>query len=152
MKPKEIVMIVMAVVSEASRLLNRLGRSWKRWRERAETLAGLRDAGSDEWRGLARDLGLSNGELHVLAGKWPERPDLLVLRAAALGLDVGAINRSEPRVMRDLERVCSLCAHKRSCRHDLACNPQAADWRNYCPNADTLSGLDNDRAENEKVN
>ena len=49
--------------------------------------------------------------------------------------------RSEPLVLRDMERVCSLCNHKRQCDRDLAAGTAAAHYEEYCGNADTIDGL-----------
>jgi hypothetical protein len=44
-------------------------------------------------------------------------------------------------VLRDMERVCSLCSHKRQCDRDLATGTAAAHYEEYCGNADTIDGL-----------
>jgi len=118
--------------------LGRIGEWMGRWRERAATVAGLRDCPNEE---IARDLGVSVGDLRVLAGKWPGATDLMVRRAAALGLDVSEVGRTQPTVMRDMQRVCSICDSHRVCTHDLDRCPQDPSWRNHCPNADTLDAL-----------
>jgi hypothetical protein len=50
-------------------------------------------------------------------------------------------HRSEPLVLHDMERVCSLCNHKRQCDRDLATGIAAAHYQEYCGNADTIEGL-----------
>jgi hypothetical protein len=49
--------------------------------------------------------------------------------------------RADPLIMRDLERVCTLCGSKRRCERDLAAHPDDEVWRTYCPNAPTLEAL-----------
>ena len=44
-------------------------------------------------------------------------------------------------MLRDMERVCSLCNHKRQCDRDLAAGTAAAHYEEYCGNADTIDGL-----------
>ena len=44
-------------------------------------------------------------------------------------------------MLRDMERVCSLCNHKRQCDRDLAAGTSAAHYQEYCGNADTIDGL-----------
>jgi hypothetical protein len=39
--------------------------------------------------------------------------------------------------MRDLQRVCTLCASKRRCASDKE-KQSDVDWQSYCPNAITL--------------
>ena len=55
--------------------------------------------------------------------------------------------RGEPQVLRDLERVCTLCGKKRKCEHDLMIHPSHPAWTQYCPNAPTLSALIAERSE-----
>jgi hypothetical protein len=45
-------------------------------------------------------------------------------------------------VLRDLERVCALCHHKRQCDRDLVAGTSAEHYQEYCPNAPTIDGLD----------
>ena len=59
----------------------------------------------------------------------------------ALGIDLEGLARTEPLVLRDMERVCSLCNHKRQCDRDLAAGTAAAHYEEYCGNADTIDGL-----------
>ena len=85
---------------------------------------------------MARDLGMSRGELSVLAGKWPDSADLLSRRLERVNL-AGV----EPQVLRDLERVCTLCGSKRKCEYDLTIDPSHPAWTGYCPNAPTINAL-----------
>ncbi len=140
-------MTVMATADESRTIFGRLGDWWKKWREHAATLAGLRAFGDGELSRVAHDIGVDTADLKVLAGKWPNAADLVMRRAAALGLDTAAIERSQPQVMRDLERVCSLCDNKRACEHDLSRGPAKTDWRDYCPNAGTLTAMCAERRE-----
>jgi hypothetical protein len=109
--------------------VGRLARWWRNWKVRRRTLAEL------DWR-IAHDLAVSPADLRVLAGKWPD--DLLSRRLEQLDLDAAHV---EPQVLRDLERVCTLCGSKRRCRHDLAGDPSESRWLEYCPNVTTLSAL-----------
>ena len=90
---------------------------------------------------IAREVGVSGGELSVLAGKWPDPTDLLYWRMNEIKLDRKEVTEIEPQVMRDLQRVCSVCGSKRRCAHDLASKPSDSAWQKYCPNATTLSAL-----------
>jgi hypothetical protein len=60
---------------------------------------------------------------------------------AALGLDAGEVEATQPAIMRDLQRVCSICSNKRVCEHDLGRSPANAAWSEYCPNAGTLAAI-----------
>ena len=94
-----------------------------------------------EAENIARDLGLSTAELYTIAAKRPDAADPLKLRLAALQLDRAAVLDTDPLVMRDLERVCTLCGSKHRCERDLARHADDPAWRSYCPNAHTLEAL-----------
>ena len=121
-------------------LLARLSAWWRGWRER-EAHAGDLCACGQEVEQIARDIGISVTELHALARQGPDASNLLHQRLAALKIDEKVLSRTQPEVMRDLERVCSLCDTKRQCKHDMASNPADPGWQEYCPNAQTLAAL-----------
>jgi cytochrome c len=52
-------------------------------------------------------------------GKWPDSAALLNRRLAALELDPAEIGRTQPQVLPDLQRVCTMCVNGRKCQHDL---------------------------------
>jgi hypothetical protein len=81
-----------------------------------------------------------------LAGKWPDAADLLYWRMNEIKLDRKEITQADPQVMRDLQRVCTVCGSKRRCKHELAKNPSDPAWQKYCPNATTLSALAAERS------
>ena len=92
--------------------------------------------------GYARDL---RRELSVLAGKWPDSADLLSRRLEQVNL-AGV----ESQVLRDLERVCTLCGSKRKCEYGLTIHPSGDAWTEYCPNAPTISALMAERSAGRK--
>jgi len=116
-------------------------RWWRNWNRRRRKIAELDCCCRAEAERIARDLGVSRAELSVLAGKWPDAADLLTRRLEQVNLDRAELAHVEPQVLRDLERVCTLCGSKRKCEHDLADNPSNPVWAEYCPNATTLSAL-----------
>jgi hypothetical protein len=118
--------------------VGRLARWWRNWKRRRRTMAEL------DWR-IAHDLAVSPADLRVLAGKWPD--DLLSRRLEQLDLDAAHV---EPQVLRDLERVCTLCGSKRRCGRELAGDPSDSRWLEYCPNATTLSALVAERFDSRK--
>ena len=87
----------------------------------------------------------------VRAVGWPASLNFLSRRMEELKLDATELARVEPDVIRDLQRVCSLCASQRKCRHDLVRNPSGSAWRKYCPNASTLAALMTERANSSKA-
>jgi hypothetical protein len=101
---------------------------------------------------LARDVGVSGTDLSILAGKWPDAADLLYCRMNEINLDRGEITQTDLQVMRDLQRVCTVCGSKRKCEHELAKKPSDPAWQEYCPNAATLLALAAERAAKARAN
>ena len=58
-----------------------------------------------------------------------------------LGIDEEALARTQPLVLRDMERVCALCTHKGQCDRDLAAGTAAEHYEEYCLNAPTIDVL-----------
>ena len=123
-------------IDERPGLFGRFGYWFREWSRRRARLAELDGCGPAEVEHMARDLGMSQGELSVLAGKWPDSADLLSRR-----LDQVNLAGVEPQVLRDLERVCTLCGSKRKCEYDLTVHPANPAWTEYCPNAPTIGAL-----------
>ena len=132
--------------NDDTRSVRRLVHWWREWIYRRRTMADLDRCGSAGVERVARDLAMGKADLCILAGKWPASLNFLSRRMEELKLDATEIARVEPDVIRDLQRVCSLCASQRKCRHDLVRNPSDPAWREYCPNASTLAALTNERA------
>jgi len=131
-------------------ILRQLTGWWQGWRHYRTAVAELDCCGPDGQESIAHDLGVSAPELHILAGKWPDSADLLNRRMEQLGLDATEMKRVEPQVIRDLQRVCTLCVIKRRCAHDLAGNPTDPVWQDYCANRMTLAALIAERTSNGK--
>jgi hypothetical protein len=108
-------------------------------KHRREIAACSCDAG--EYARIARDLGVSPSELDELVRRGPHAADELPKIMAALKLDAQKIARVEPLVMRDMERVCALCEHKRRCDRELAAGTAPQHYEDYCGNATALASL-----------
>jgi uncharacterized protein YjiS (DUF1127 family) len=141
-----------AQTSKRSGFVRRFARWWRNWKGRRRAMAELDCCGSAEMERIARDVGVSGTDLSVLAGKWPDAADLLYWRMNETNLHRTEITQAEPEVMRDLQRVCTVCGSKRRCEHELAKNPSDPAWQKYCPNATTLSALAAERAAKAKAN
>jgi len=115
-------------------------------------MADLDGCGPAEMEHIARDVGVSAADLSILAGKWPDAADQLYWRMSEIKLDPKEVTHADPQVMRDLQRVCTVCGSKRRCEHELAKNPSDPAWQKYCPNATTLSALAAARAARAKAN
>jgi hypothetical protein len=123
--------------------VSRIGRWYRNWRVARQGAFELQCAGAAEVTRIAQDLGVSSGELHRLVRR-PDERALLARRMALLHLEPGAFSRSEPATFRDLQRMCALCGVRERCAADLedqGRDPAWQEWRDYCPNATTLSAL-----------
>jgi hypothetical protein len=67
--------------------------------------------------------------------------DELPLLLKALEIDE-ALERTHPLVLRDMERVCTLCRHKARCDMDLTDGTSAEYFSSYCPNESTITQLE----------
>jgi hypothetical protein len=59
----------------------------------------------------------------------------------ALGIDEANLVRTEPLLLRDMERVCAMCHEKGQCDRDLAAGTAAEHYEGYCLNASSIAGL-----------
>ncbi|HEY8333917.1 MAG TPA: hypothetical protein VIQ05_09045 [Tardiphaga sp.] len=111
------------------------------WLRARRDINELREFDSGEFARIAHELGVSPDNLDAFVRQGPHAADELPQLLKALGIDRDAVARSQPLVLRDMERVCSLCPHKRQCDHDLAAGSSARHYEEYCCNAQTIDGL-----------
>ena len=90
---------------------------------------------------IAGELRMSSADLEALVRQGPHAADELPKMLTALSIDQDDLARTEPLVLRDMERVCALCSQKRRCDRDLAAGTSAAHYQEYCANAPTIDGL-----------
>jgi hypothetical protein len=119
-------------------------RQW--WRKHAQLNADLADlacCGAAEVDRMARDLGMSASELRVLAGHGPGAAELLSRRMAALRIDPKDVPIVDAFMLRDMQRLCTICTSRSQCARELAdrSDDLARNWQDYCPNAATLNML-----------
>jgi hypothetical protein len=103
--------------------------------------SGLSRCDRDEVMQIAKDLGVSPDELRDLSNKGPDSADLVQKMLVALGIDAKALSETDPLVMRDLQRLCTMCGDKGRCAHELADGTATAHFHEFCPNAFTLDAL-----------
>jgi hypothetical protein len=89
---------------------------------------------------LLRDVGLAEADLRGLFAGRKGAEVLLPQRLQHAGLDPEAIRAEHGGVMRDLERVCSVCQEQKRCTKDLAAHDDAR-VESYCPNTLTIDSL-----------
>jgi hypothetical protein len=115
------------------------------WIDKIRTMNGLRDelgkCSAEEKRQLAKDLGIPVEDLRSLVAKGPVAADALPKMLAALSVDAQALANADFATMRDLQRTCAFCDHKKLCQRELAEGTAARHFRQFCPNAHTLDAL-----------
>ena len=126
---------------QSETILGAIGNWWRNWRQQRAAVTEINGLAGSELARVAQDVGLNAPQLRTLAGKWPESVGLLSQRLEALQLDEGSIGKSEPAVLRDLQRVCGHCQAEGQCASDLYRDPGDRAWRDYCPNVVTLDAL-----------
>jgi len=108
----------------------------KQRRELNELMEYVADPG--ELERVARELNVTPVDLDMLVRQGSQGANELPYTLTALGIDETALWRAEPALLRDMERVCSFCAHKRRCHQELAAGTAATNYVEYCENADTI--------------
>lgn len=111
------------------------------WLKHRREMREMHEMDAANFNQIAGELRMSPSDLEELVRQGPHAADELPKMLMALGIDQEALARTEPHVLRDMERVCSMCNHKRQCDRDLAAGTAAKHYEEYCGNADTIDGL-----------
>jgi len=111
------------------------------WLKRHHDLSEIGQLDREAIERIAGDLRISPDDLSELVRNGPHAADELPRMFTALGIDETALARTEPLVLRDMERVCSLCQDKARCRDDLAGGTADKHYEEYCLNAPTIDRL-----------
>jgi hypothetical protein len=114
---------------------------WQWWRGLIDSQSSLVNCGEEGLGRMAHDVGVSSSELRKLASHAPQSADLLLERMAALDLDPNEVARTERATFQDLQRVCTMCESHGRCMRGLMRDPGNPAWKDYCPNAQTLTAL-----------
>src|ERR1700760_3165460 len=89
------------------------------WLKHRRELNEMRQLDRSDFDRIAADLEVSSGDLEELVRRGPHAADELPVLLKALGIDAAALERTQPLVVRDMERVCAMCRHKSQCDGDL---------------------------------
>ncbi|CCE10851.1 conserved hypothetical protein [Bradyrhizobium sp. STM 3843] len=114
------------------------------WLKHRRELSEIRQMDREDFERIAADLQVSPGDLDELVQHGEHAADELPRMLNALGIDEAALARTEPMVLRDMERVCALCRDKPRCHRDLAAGTAGAHYEDYCLNAPTIDRLGSD--------
>jgi hypothetical protein len=115
--------------------------TFAQWLKHRRELKEMRDMDGANFGRIAGELRMSSDDLSALIRRGPHAADELPKMLKALGVDQEALARTEPLVLRDMERVCALCSQKHRCDRDLAAGTAAGHYQQYCANAPTIDGL-----------
>jgi len=127
--------------------VQRLTDTFADWLRQRRELNELRQMDRGDFDRIAEDLRISPHDLDELVRHGPHAADELPRMLTALGIDEEALARTQPMVLRDMERVCALCAHKAQCDRDLAAGTAAEHYEGYCLNAPTIDRLEREAAK-----
>jgi transcriptional regulator with XRE-family HTH domain len=111
------------------------------WLKHRRELSEIRQLNTVEFDRIASDLRVSPHDLSELVRQGPHAADELPKLLKVLGIDEAALARTQPLVLRDMERVCALCHSKAQCDRDLAAGTSAEHYEGYCLNAPTIELL-----------
>jgi transcriptional regulator with XRE-family HTH domain len=115
--------------------------SFAEWIKQRRELHEMRQMDRADFDRIAGDLRVTPDDLEELVRKGPHAADELPKLLNALGINEASLARVQPLVLRDMERVCAMCRHKRECDRDLAAGTAAAHYEDYCNNAPTIDRL-----------
>ena len=132
----------MTAQSKPHPAVQRLIDTFADWLEHRRELSELRQMDRGDFERIADDLLMSPGELDELVRRGPHAADELPAMLSALGIDAHKLARSEPLLLRDMERVCAMCHQKSQCDRDLTAGTAAEHYKDYCLNAPAIDGLD----------
>jgi len=120
-------------------VVERLTHTFSDWLKHRQELSEIRRLSTTEFDRIANDLRVSPADLNELVRHGPHAADELPKLLKALGISETDLERVEPMVLHDMERVCALCADKRECDRDLAAGTSAEHYQGYCLNAPTIA-------------
>jgi hypothetical protein len=112
------------------------------WLKRRRELNEMRELDRGDFDRIAADLELSPSELDALVRRGPDAGKELPALLRALGIGEARLERTQPVLLRDMERVCAMCSHKRQCDRDLIDGTAADHYEGYCPNAPAIDELE----------
>jgi hypothetical protein len=122
-------------------VVEKLINTFDNWLKHRQEISEIREFDTAEFARIARELGVTPNDLDTLVRRGPHASEELPKLLTALGIDEKTIARTMPLVLRDLERVCASCQHKRRCDHDIAAGTSEQHYEEYCDNAVTIKSL-----------
>ena len=119
-------------------------KAWRDWKVVCLSFADSDVCSEYELKRRAHYLGIPVAQLRWVSSHGPDPISLLERRMEAVSLNPTEIAHIEPLTIRELQQRCVRCEKRGQCALDLAdkfADPGWQYWRDYCPNAATLSML-----------
>lgn len=136
----------MSTASRPYPIVQDLIESFAAWLKHRRELNEMRQLDRSEFDRIAGDLRIAPDDLDELVRHGGHAADELPKMLEQLGINTDGLGRVHPLLLRDMERVCSLCQHKAQCDRDLAAGTAAENYHGYCGNASTLESLNSSGA------
>lgn len=115
--------------------------SFASWLKHRREINEMRQLDRADFDRIASDLRIAPDDLEELVRHGRHAADELPKMLQQLGISAEGLGRAQPLLLRDMERVCSLCNQKRQCDRDLTEGTAAENYHGYCGNASTLKSL-----------
>jgi hypothetical protein len=132
----------MSTASRPYPIVQDLIESFASWLKHRRELNEMRQLDRSDFNRIANDLRIAPDDLEELVRHGRHAADELPKMLEQLGISAKGLGRAQPLLLRDMERVCSLCHHKAQCDRDLTEGTAAENYHGYCGNAATLESLD----------
>lgn len=132
----------MSTASRPYPVVQDLIESFANWLKHRRELNELRQLDRSDFDRIANDLRIAPDDLEALVRHGHHAADELPKILEQLGISEERLDRAQPLLLRDMERVCALCNHKAQCDRELASGTAAENYPGYCGNASTLESLD----------
>jgi hypothetical protein len=131
----------MSTASRPYPVVQDLIESFAAWLRHRRELSEMRRLDRTDFNRIASDLRIAPDDLEDLVRHGRHAADELPKLLEQLGISAERLGQAQPLLLRDMERVCSLCHHKGQCDRDLAGGTAAENYHGYCGNASTLESL-----------
>ncbi|MGY3078251.1 hypothetical protein ACVWZZ_004659 [Bradyrhizobium sp. LM6.10] len=131
----------MSTASRPYPVVQDLIESFASWLKHRRELNEIRQLDRADFDRIAQDLRIAPDDLEELVRHGKHAADELPKMLEQLGISAERLGRAQP-LLRDMERVCSLCNQKGQCDRELADGTAAENYRGFCANSSTLESLD----------
>jgi hypothetical protein len=120
------------------------------WLKHRREIREMRELDASEFTRIAHELCVTPGDLDTFVRQGPHATYELPKLLKALGIDEKALARSQPLVLRDMERVCTSCVQKAQCDQDLDAGTSDQHYETYCLNVSTIDALEQNRPRTDR--